>query len=358
MKKSIRYISLVIATGACLMTWMESCRQKNASQRVSNEFVFAEKLSQYGFFQGEMKAQLVRNNGDRYELITPLFTDYAVKDRFIILPAGQAMQYRDSGVLDFPDSTFILKSFSYIDSLRQKVLIETRMLFKDPFDHHWKVMDYVWNQAQTDAVKTIIGANIPIALRNADDKLVHTNYLVPNTNDCKRCHNNNNILIPIGPKARNLNFIADAHIGNQLQAWSAKGRLKGLPAAEKIPLLPNWQDDKRYSITERARAYLDVNCAHCHIPGGDAVNTGLFLQYEETKPIHLGINKEPLSAGGGAGGLNYDLVPGDAKSSILAYRMNSTEPGTAMPELGRTLIHYEGVKLVQDWINQMKKADK
>ena len=65
--------------------------------------------------------------------------------------------------------------------------------------------------------------------------------------------------------------------------------------------------------------------------------------------------KEPVSAGGGAGGMNYDIIPGDAAHSILAYRMNSVEPGTAMPELARTVIHKEGVKLITDWINAMSK---
>jgi len=64
--------------------------------------------------------------------------------------------------------------------------------------------------------------------------------------------------------------------------------------------------------------------------------------------------KSPVSAGGGAGGMNYDIVPGNAKASILAYRMNSAEPGTAMPELARTIIHKEAVQLITEWINKMQ----
>jgi hypothetical protein len=84
------------------------------------------------------------------------------------------------------------------------------------------------------------------------------------------------------------------------------------------------------------------------------MNTGLFLEYQQNDPSFLGVLKSPVSAGGGAGGLNYDIVPGDAAQSILAYRMNSTEPGTAMPELARTIIHKEAVSLIVDWINKMK----
>ncbi len=63
--------------------------------------------------------------------------------------------------------------------------------------------------------------------------------------------------------------------------------------------------------------------------------------------------KVPVSAGGGAGGLNYDIVPGDAAHSILAYRMNSAEPSTKMPELARTVVHKPAVKMIEDWINSM-----
>jgi hypothetical protein len=49
----------------------------------------------------------------RYELATPLFTDYAVKDRFILLPKGEAAKYKDAGCLSFPDSTIIIKNFAY-----------------------------------------------------------------------------------------------------------------------------------------------------------------------------------------------------------------------------------------------------
>ncbi|MBS1934898.1 MAG: hypothetical protein JST96_12930, partial [Bacteroidetes bacterium] len=286
--------------------------------------------------------------------ITPLFTDYAVKDRFIFLPKGKQINYTPNGVLDFPDSSIIIKNFAYRDSSYQKIMIETRLLVKDPTDHSWKVMDYVWNKEQTDAEKTIIGASLPIKLRDDEDKLVSTIYKVPNTNDCKRCHNNNNITSPIGPKARNLNFTLAGQTNNQLAQWASKGSLNGLPELNKVQQLPDWKDSIHYSTEQRARAYLDVNCAHCHTKGGDAYNTGLFLNYEETDPFHVGVMKEPVSAGGGAGGLNYDVIPKDYPNSILAYRMNSTEPGTAMPELGRSLIHKEGVRLIRQWITNMK----
>ncbi|MCD2422637.1 hypothetical protein LQ567_07690 [Niabella pedocola] len=318
-------------------------------------FEFKNKLSDYGFFKGAIK-ELVPNSGVvRYELHTPLFTDYTVKDRFIVLPGDSQMHYVSRGPLQFPDATVIIKNFAYTNEQHQKVMIETRLLVKDPADHEWKVMNYLWNKEQTDAVKHITGARVPIRFLDDRQVPVSTIYQVPNTNDCKRCHTQEGALMPIGPKARNLNF-SPAFLGsNQLADWVNRHMITGVPDVSTVEQLPAWNDAQHYTLEQRARAYLDVNCAHCHTRSGDAYNTGLFLEYEQKDPQALGILKSPVSAGGGAGGLNYDLVPGDATHSILAYRMSSTEPGTAMPELARTVIHKEGVKLIVDWINAMPK---
>ena len=337
---------------------IQSCRYPSGDATQidarDNTFQFKDKLSDYGFFKDQLIDLQPNENIVKYDLSTPLFTDYAEKDRFIALPKGTSMQYNSTGILDFPDSTIIIKNFAYHNEAHQKIMIETRLLVKDPADSQWKVMNYLWNKEQTDAIKHLTGAKLPITLLDYHDNKISTVYVVPNTNDCKRCHINNNVLTPIGPKkARNLNFVLAGQSENQLRQWAAMGILSGLSDTTKVAVLPNWKDDKHFSIEERARAYLDMNCAHCHIAGGDAFNTGLFLDYEQTDKSHLGIFKSPVSAGNGAGGLNYDIVPGDAAHSILAYRMNSTAAGIAMPELARTIIDKEGVQLIKTWINQM-----
>ena len=357
MKKNLFITVLLFLLTALAVVSVQSCKNKSAQKEknVGEEkgFEFKDKLSEYGFFKGTLKELHPANTIFKYELSSSLFTDYALKDRFIFLPAGTSIGYTQNGILDFPDSSIIIKNFAYTDAAQQKIMIETRLLVKDPRDKKWKVMNYLWNAAQTDAVKHITGAKLPITLLDDVGNKISTIYQVPNTNDCKRCHINNDTLIPIGTKARNLNFVLGGQQENQLALWAALGRLSGLPDSSEVSRLPGWKDNKHFSLDQRARAYLDINCAHCHIKGGDAYNTGLFLEYEQTDKSHLGIMKSPVSAGNGAGGFNYDIVPGDASHSILAYRMNSTEPGTAMPELARTIIHKEGVKLIVDWINAM-----
>jgi uncharacterized repeat protein (TIGR03806 family) len=350
-------ISLFSATAFAVL-FVQSCKNKSAQQDQAavekKDFQFKDKLSGYGFFAGKLNELHPAKGLINYELSSALFTDYAVKDRFIYLPIGSSIKYKATGILDFPDSTIIIKNFAYTNEAHQKIMIETRLLVKDPFDKKWKVMNYLWNKEQTDAVKHITGAKLPIVLLDDDGNKVSTVYQVPNTNDCKRCHVNNDTLTPIGPRARNLNFTIAGQQVNQLAEWVSLGILKGLPDISTVDQLPDWKDSKHFTLDQRARAYLDINCAHCHTKGGDAFNTGLFLEYEQKEKSHIGIMKVPVSAGGGAGGLNYDIVPGDAAHSIFAYRMNSAEPGTAMPELARTVVHKPAVKLIEDWINDMK----
>ena len=358
MHKTYIFSSLLLFALLLSVVGEQGCQNKlaqNTNQPGKEGFQFKEKLSEYGFFKDKLNTLNPRDGVLCYELSTPLFTDYAVKKRFIVLPKKGKIKYTAKGVLDFPDSTIIIKNFAYINTAHQHILIETRILVKDSKDKGWKVMNYLWNKEQTDAVKHITGGKVPVTLLDNDNKKIFTNYQVPNTNDCKRCHIKDDILIPIGPKARNMNFIIPGEKENQLQALVRKGVLTGLPAIADVEQLPNWADPKHFSLTQRARAYLDVNCAHCHTKGGDAYNTGLFLEYEQKIPDHLGMKKAPVSAGGGAGGLDYDVIPGYADHSILLYRMNSTEAGTAMPELARTVVHKEGVKLIREWINSLVK---
>lgn len=356
MRKSLVFVLLMAMVCLVAIVQLQSCGSSSEKQAVAtaNGFEFRQKLSEYGFFTGALKDLNPSARLIKYALASPLFSDYSIKDRFISLPAGQSMKYVSEGMLDFPDSTIIIKNFAYRNKANEKVMLETRLLVKDPADKAWKVMAYLWNQDQTDAEKFIIGKKIPIELLDTKGQLVATNYQVPNTNDCKSCHVNNSTLTPIGPKARNLNFTMHGETGNQLENWARAGLLNALPAVDSITQMPDYSDSTHFTLEQRARAYLDINCAHCHTKGGDAYNTGLFLEYEQQDPNFLGIMKSPVSAGGGAGGMNFDIVPGNAKASILAYRMNSVEPGTAMPELARTLIHQEGVDLVVRWINGMK----
>lgn len=157
--------------------------------------------------------------------------------------------------------------------------------------------------------------------------------------------------MPIGPKVRNMNTVEGAE--NQLDRLVRSSVLATLPDSRAdIPITPSYTDPS-FSIEVRAKAYLDANCVHCHALGSPADTSGLYLTWDETDPTHRGINKPPVAAGRGSGGLDYDIVPGQPEKSILIYRMDSVDPGIMMPELGRGLIDSAGVKLLSDYISSL-----
>ncbi len=93
-----------------------------------------------------------------------------------------------------------------------------------------------------------------------------------------------------------------------------------------------------------------MNCGHCHNPNGAADTSNLILTGQHEQQVNMGVCKPPVAAGGGAGDRLYSIVPGKPAESILVYRMRSAKPDEMMPELGRALVHEEGVELISQWI--------
>jgi uncharacterized repeat protein (TIGR03806 family) len=315
---------------------------------------FPSKLSDYGLFTGDLKNQTPTTGVTPYELIAPLFSDYAQKLRFVQLPAGQSVAYNPDSVFQFPIGTRIAKTFYYPNDERKpnagRRLMETRILSHETTG--WVALPYIWNEEQTEAYLEVAGGTSLVEFKDTNGKKQQVNYVVPNVNQCKGCHERDGNMTPIGPSARQMNAsMAYSHgTENQLDHWHRTNQMSGVPTER--PKFVSYIDD-RAPLNERAKAYLDINCAHCHNPKGPAKSSGLFLDYHYYGTTAYGIMKSPVAAGRGSGNLLYDIVPGKPTESILHYRMNSHDPGVMMPELGRTVIHQEGVALIREWIKSI-----
>ncbi|MFM2401246.1 MAG: hypothetical protein RI950_763 [Bacteroidota bacterium] len=257
------------------------------------------------------------------------------------------MAYNPDSVLQFPVGTAIVKTFYYpVDERNPKKgrrLMETRILLHEA--KGWVALPYIWNKEQTDAVLEVAGGSDQVSWIDGAGKKQSFEYQVPNMNQCKGCHERSGEMTPIGPSVRQLND------GHQLQNWSTTGLLKGLPK-DHIPALVNYSDASA-SLDDRVKAYLDINCAHCHNATGPARSSGLYLDWNSKDRTAYGFFKPPVAAGRGSGNLSYDIVPGKPDQSILYYRMASRDPGVMMPELGRQLTHHEGVELIRSWISSL-----
>ncbi len=320
----------------------------------ANPLEFAKpKLSDYGFFREPMAEQIPVDNIFPYRISTELFKDYAFKSRFIVLPEGEKISYISSEEFDFPVGTIFIKTFYYPADFRfpekNWQIIETRLLVHTP--EGWIGYPYVWNTEQTDAILDIAGNRQKVLWIDKRGKSQNVNYLVPNFNMCKGCHVIDKTFQPIGPKPRLLNcdnFYDGAH-KNQLEKMLELDMIDEMPSVETIPATAEWGSE-HYTLNDRARAYLDVNCAHCHNSKGPANTSGLFLEYNEKDLKKLGVFKPPIAAGRGSGSLDFNIVPGKPDKSIFIFRMESTDPGILMPESGRKMVHKEGVALIRDWI--------
>lgn len=316
-----------------------------------------EKLSQYGIYNPPMKELNPREGLIPYTLNNTLFSDFALKKRFVYIPEGKQATYREDIPLMFPNGTMLIKNFFYQEDERDpnspRNLIETRIIRKH--ENEWSAETYVWNDQETEAKRMISGEIRKVEWINEDGEQLTAQYMIPNKNECQGCHEYKNELTPIGPRPRHMNRQNTFSSGqeNQLSHMKNKGVLKGLPAISNVPKLPKWDDPSTGSIEDRARAYLDINCGYCHNPNGDADNSALHLEHDVQDKGALGVCKRPVAAGGGSGGLTYDIVPGKPDSSILLHRMKATNPNIRMPEIGRSVVHEEAVSLIRQWISEM-----
>ncbi|WP_153913640.1 SO2930 family diheme c-type cytochrome [Shewanella sp. TC10] len=334
-------------------------------------------LSDYNLFADMTNPTDAPNsNGLAYDLNTPLFTDHATKYRFVYLPDGTTANYSENESFDFPVGTVISKTFALpadtnARGFANEDLIETRLLIHR--ETGWSALPYVWKADKSDAVLAKAGA-IQGKQVTHKGEMLSFDYVVPSMNQCKQCHqfkadaDSNAVFMPIGPKARHLNrdYVYSDGSMNQLTKWQSAGMLQGLPTLSDVDMVPEYQDGDEDNIASMsdtelmaaAKGYLDINCAHCHRPEGNASNTGLKLEYwrsyDEDAGFSHGTCKSPVAYGGGT--LGFDVVPGNPEESILHFRMETNDPGDRMPEIGRSLSHDEGVALINEWIKRLPAA--
>jgi uncharacterized repeat protein (TIGR03806 family) len=336
---------LLLASCICLMLALIG-RSGLAVEAVADAAILAPAnpplLSAFGFFKGgaDRPSPALAN----YTLATPLFSDYAEKQRYIYLPKGTRLSVGDDGRVRFPIGTALIKSFGYPDATGKLKAIETRLLLHRA--DGWVALPYVWRADGSDAELKLGGARTPASFVKPDGTQMQISYAVPNKNQCKQCHSTKDAIMPIGPVWQNMVF-ADKAAEN-----SVKDRMDFTD--KPLAVMAKWDNAKSGTVSQRALSYLRVNCGHCHKPSGSASNSGLFFDDYSGANTALGIGKRPVAAGRGAGNFDFVIEAGHPERSILIHRMKSIDPSVAMPELGRATAHDEGIKLLEDWIREMK----
>lgn len=312
------------------------------------------KLSDYHFFIGDIKDQIPSLNVIPYEPASSLFTDYASKKRFIWMPIGVTATYVEDGkILDFPVGTALIKTFYYttIQPGNLTKIIETRLMIRK--SDGWKFYEYLWNDAQTDAdlvsgAAFTNGSTRNITFTKPSGEIVTTDYRIPSDAECFACHKINETATPIAVKPQNLNHnhTYGTTSMNILQKLVTQGYLNSYPSS--IVSTVDYHDTTQ-PLGLRLRSYLDANCAHCHQDQARCYYRPIRLAFSQTNiDSNIGIclvADEEISPT-----LQKVITPGNFNKSIMHYRLNSNDESQRMPLLGRTIVHDEGVALLEQYI--------
>ncbi len=357
-------------------------------------------LADYGLFadpQDPLSAP--RGLAMPYDLTTPLFSDYALKRRTVHLRPGAQARWRGAeagpdGHVELPLNSVISKTFYFPHPEGQQV-VETRLLIKRQTENGplWQGLPYVWDtgaDGRRSAQLAVAGATRPARwdYEEPDARVVDAtgqrprysgstaSYAIPQANQCVSCHAREGLVAgsaPIGPKPRGLDRDYDyggaLGIRNQLEHWCGSGFMRDCPDdLSAVETLATWNlpgsggadPGSDEDIEQRARAYLEANCSHCHTPRGVAKSTRLNLDryilsegLVRPRPVDrdYGICKSPVASGRGTGDRLYDIVPGDPQASILHFRLdNADDPAIRMPPIARSVRHDEGFALIEQWI--------
>lgn len=319
-----------------------------------------ETLSEYKFFAGALANIQPAAGIIPYQVASPLWSDGAHKQRFIVLPEGKKITFGTDETWSFPDGSIIIKHFAFPRDKRDPdntlKHVETRLLIRDESDPEgFTAHTYVWNDEQTEAYRKVAGKHIVLDYLDELGKPVSQEYIIPNTNQCGNCHERNDVYESLGLVTPQVNVDLDdgGAIKNQLARLESAGLFDApLPDLATLPALtkPMGSGD----LEARARSYLHANCSHCHRPGAGGGPSGLVLLHTETNPTKNGVCKGTVAAGAGTGALQYDVVPGNPKESIMIYRMSSTDPEIKMPEIPNLQPDNDGIQLISEWITSLQ----
>jgi uncharacterized repeat protein (TIGR03806 family) len=308
-------------------------------------------LSQTGAFDNvrtlNVNAKLIP-----YDLVVAFWSDGAGKSRWMSLPPGK-IKFSPTGEWSFPAGTVFVKHFDLaVDETKPDIKrrLETRLLVRDRNGGVYGVT-YKWRPDNSDADLLSDSVTEDITIKTAAGTRVQTWYY-PSRKDCLTCHTATAGGV-LGVKARQMNRDITYPSGvtdNELRAWNHVNLFDAELADSEFPGLPTLAaaNDATRSLEDRARSYLDANCAQCHRPGGTVAD----FDARYTTPLA----KQNLINGAVVIDENIDrarvIAPNDIWRSILFMRVNTTD-SIKMPPLARMTIDEGGVNLLRQWIQSM-----
>ncbi len=275
-----------------------------------------------------------------YSVQSPLWSDGADKGRWLSLPGGARIDRMPDSAGDFelPPGTVLVKHFRLFNRM-----IETRLFMRHD-DGQWAGYSYAWDDSETEAW-LLPGASV----RDVDGQ----QWRYPSRSECLQCHTRA-AGWSLGLTTRQLNT-------HQFDGESLYSQLRMFDELDLLDFEPDYNldhpvlDNGDASVAARARAYLDVNCAGCHRPGGGGDRSTMDLRRDTPLAAMNLCNARPIvdTLGNPQARL---LQPGEPANSILLARMQRRD-AYRMPPIGSAIVDAEAVALVADWIGSLQHCE-
>ncbi|HSY19782.1 MAG TPA: PQQ-dependent sugar dehydrogenase, partial [Candidatus Acidoferrales bacterium] len=290
-----------------------------------------------------------------YTVNSPLWSDAAVKSRWIALPTNTFISFYPTGEWSFPAGTVFFKNFDLVtnENTAQRRRLETRLLVRDTNGTVYGA-SYKWRPDNSDADIVTFSTNENILITTATGVRTQQ-WFYPGRSDCLRCHTPAAGGV-LGLKTRQLNGTNQYPSGvtdNQLRTLNHLGFFTPTQTESVITNYPKLVSvsDTNASLELRARSYFDANCSHCHRPGG--VDALFDMRFDTPLPSQNLLNGYAINSLGINGA--KIIKPGYTNASVL-YQRDSSLGTIQMPPLAKNLVDTNAMAVIATWINSLPQG--
>ncbi|MDQ3069566.1 MAG: hypothetical protein M3R55_07540 [Acidobacteriota bacterium] len=279
----------------------------------------------------------------------PLWTDGAIKTRWMELPPGTFIDASNPDAWQFPVGSRFWKEFRFARRAETRFIEHTR--------EGWKYATYAWNDEETEAVLAPErGIARSVVIRDA------IRHGVPSRSDCKSCHEGSpsrilgfstlQLSADRDPNAPHAEPLPDGAV--VLRTLIARGLVRGLPAhlSDGAPRIAATSPTARAAL-----GYLHGNCGSCHTSSGELASLNFSLHYpmaslpvDHPPAVSTSLGRTSKFSPSVWETPGERLRAGDPDRSVIAFRIASRNPVAQMPPLGSRLVDHDAVALIRKWI--------
>lgn len=318
-------------------------------------FALPGKLSQTGLYQ-DLPKKVLASTSRQYVPQYPLWSDGAVKERWISLPTNLRIDTADPDHWVFPNGTLIWKEFSFLIDGKIK-RVETRIMQK--LNDDWEFGSYLWDAEEKEAVLAP-----EEGVKNYLPTSQTTFHDIPSVTDCLKCHRKMGDPV-LGFDALQLSTERDPFAPHAEKLHKESVTLKNLLdqgiLTENHSALANGAPKiaTQNPNTRAVFGYFHANCASCHNPVGTSMQMNLNFQYKLSAAQELEIPAYATSVEKRCQVFNFPGMPqtyrvkkGDLEKSALVYLMRQFEV-THMPSIGSKIIDQEALEKIMKWVRDL-----